>query len=614
MAYKALYRTYRPATFSEVAGQKHIVKTLQNALASHKVAHAYLFTGPRGTGKTSMAKLMAKALNCEAGLGQQCNVCPNCLAINDGTHPDVIEIDAASNNGVDEVRDLIDKVKYAPIKGKYKIYIIDEVHMMTSGAFNALLKTLEEPPAHVVFILATTEPHKVIPTIVSRCQRYDFAKVSDGDIRSRMLDILKLEKIDYESRALDTIITLADGGVRDALSLLDQVIAYSGAFVNEKDILELFGLAGTGEKINLLRQIAQGDTVGLLKTLEQFTRQGVDIKRLVADLLDILKDLLIYLKTSNHDLLTKVTANEADDLLQDLDYELVPIFIDLLLKTQSDFRFVANVRSLVEVIFLKMGRLEKPAEPTVAPVAKPKESTIKPLATVSKEAPAFPIETKVEKPAIEEAKPASSGDEISFEPVNQATIGPESVNHVPKIARAEAPSIEAASQPRTIFDELANPPEPASTIEITPMGDTALETAGEKIHIDDDNVIKIMVGGLKDEKIALLNRWGELRSLPGDPQLGKFIALLSDGTPYVLCKQVLILEYDLQSLVDKVNIKANQTALQNIVKALIKKTVLIYGMTRSECLRLKKKYLELNQIKRLPDRRNLELTVEGYDL
>jgi DNA polymerase III gamma/tau subunit len=204
-----------------------------------------------------------------------------------------------------------------------------------------------------------------------------------------MLDILKLEKIDYESRALDTIITLADGGVRDALSLLDQVIAYSGAFVNEKDILELFGLAGTGEKINLLRQIAQGDTVGLLKTLEQFTRQGVDIKRLVADLLDILKDLLIYLKTSNHDLLTKVTANEADDLLQDLDYELVPIFIDLLLKTQSDFRFVANVRSLVEVIFLKMGRLEKPAEPTVAPVAKPKESTIKPLATVSKEAPAF---------------------------------------------------------------------------------------------------------------------------------------------------------------------------------------------------------------------------------
>ena len=187
MAYKALYRTYRPSTFDEVAGQQHIVKTIKNALSTGKIAHAYLFAGPRGTGKTTMAKLLAKALNCEHGIGCQCNECKNCIAINEGTHPDVLEIDAASNNGVDEIRDLIDKVKYGTILGRYKVYIIDEVHMMTSGAFNALLKTLEEPPEHVIFILATTEPHKILPTILSRCQRYDFSKVSDVDIQERMV-------------------------------------------------------------------------------------------------------------------------------------------------------------------------------------------------------------------------------------------------------------------------------------------------------------------------------------------------------------------------------------------------------------------------------------------
>src|SRR5574344_3106515 len=186
MSYKSLYLTYRPQTFDEVAGQKPIVRTLKNALTSGKIAPAYLFAGPRGTGKTTMARLLAKALNCDEGIGKQCNKCSNCLAINEGTHPDVLEIDAASNNGVDEVRDLIDKVKYSTILGKYKVYIIDEVHMMTTGAFNALLKTLEEPPEHVIFILATTEPHKILPTILSRCQRYDFSKVDSEDIKKRI--------------------------------------------------------------------------------------------------------------------------------------------------------------------------------------------------------------------------------------------------------------------------------------------------------------------------------------------------------------------------------------------------------------------------------------------
>ena len=290
MAYKALYRTYRPSTFEEVAGQQHIVKTIKNALASGKIAHAYLFTGPRGTGKTTMAKLLAKALNCDEGIGCQCNECENCIAINDGTHPDVIEIDAASNNGVEQVRDIIDKVKYGTILGRYKVYIIDEVHMMSAGAFNALLKTLEEPPEHVIFILATTEPHKILPTILSRCQRYDFTKVSDEDIKERMKEVLQREEITYNEAAVDLIISLADGGMRDALSILDQVLAYSGDVLNEEDVLEIFSLESQEEKIELIRSIFNGNVGDVLNRIKNYIDKGSDIKRLTSDLMDIFKN------------------------------------------------------------------------------------------------------------------------------------------------------------------------------------------------------------------------------------------------------------------------------------------------------------------------------------
>ena len=299
MAYKALYRTYRPSTFEEVAGQEHIVKTLQNALATGKLAHAYLFAGPRGTGKTTMAKLLAKALNCDEGIGHQCNECKNCKAIIEGTHPDVLELDAASNNGVDEIRELIDKVKYGTILGRYKVYIIDEVHMLSVGAFNALLKTLEEPPEHVVFILATTEAHAILPTILSRCQRYDFNKLSDKDIKGRLKAVLEKEGVSYNEEAINIIVSLADGGMRDALSILDQVLAYSGNKLEVQDILDIFALESKDEKLALLNSIISKDVSDVLARVNRYVSLGTDIKRLTDDLLLILKDILIYQSSRN---------------------------------------------------------------------------------------------------------------------------------------------------------------------------------------------------------------------------------------------------------------------------------------------------------------------------
>ena len=312
MSYKALYRSYRPQTFGEVAGQEHIVTTLKNAIKENRISHAYLFAGPRGTGKTTVAKLLAKALNC-TGENPPCDQCPNCKAITVGEHPDVIEIDAASNNGVDEVRDLIDKVKYAPINGKYKVYIIDEVHMMSTGAFNALLKTLEEPPAHIVFVLATTEPHKILPTIISRCQRFDFKKVENHDIISRLEYVLKSENKKYELPALESVAKLAEGGMRDALSILEQCLAYNNELTVES-VNMVYGLLSMDNKISFIKQLLSKDIKGVLTSLDNMLSGSIDIKRLTFDLVDVLKDIIIYKNTQDVSILFVLTQQDVDNL------------------------------------------------------------------------------------------------------------------------------------------------------------------------------------------------------------------------------------------------------------------------------------------------------------
>ena len=275
MEYQALYRAFRPQTFEDVVGQKHVTKTLRNAIIRDKESHAYLFSGPRGTGKTSIAKIFAKALNCRFGAeGEPCNECDICMSITEGSANDVIEIDAASNNGVDEIRNIREKVKYAPSEAMYKVYIIDEVHMLTTGAFNALLKTLEEPPGHAIFILATTEPHKIPATIISRCQRFDFKAIELNEIVERLKYVAKSESLEYEADAIEYIARTSEGGMRDALSIMDQVIAYSNNAITLDDAIMITGGIKSEELNEWLKLIDHRDSREAFIKYHQFIEEG----------------------------------------------------------------------------------------------------------------------------------------------------------------------------------------------------------------------------------------------------------------------------------------------------------------------------------------------------
>lgn len=360
MSYRAMYRVWRSQTFADVVGQQHITQTLQNAISQNKTSHAYLFSGPRGTGKTSVAKIFAKAINCEHKNDEMepCNTCDICQSITNGTLDDVLEIDAASNNGVDEIRDIRDKVKYAPTRAAYKIYIIDEVHMLSTGAFNALLKTLEEPPANVLFILATTEPHKLPLTIISRCQRFDFKRITTADIVGRMQFILEAEKINYEAEALHVIGRAAEGGMRDALSLLDQTIAYNPKEVLVENALMITGASSQQLLTEMVEMVTAGDAQGAVAALIKLLNEGKDATRIVEDLLLYYRDVMLYQQAPSHtESFQRVTIDEAFIAVSSrIETTLIYRYVSQLNEAQQQMRFSNHPQIYLEVTLVNMSQ------------------------------------------------------------------------------------------------------------------------------------------------------------------------------------------------------------------------------------------------------------------
>ncbi|MBN1676447.1 MAG: DNA polymerase III subunit gamma/tau [Kiritimatiellae bacterium] len=357
MAYEVLARKWRPQQFDDVVGQQHVTQTLKNAIESKRIAHAYLFVGPRGIGKTSVARIFAKALNCATGLTvTPCDACDSCREIMAGTNLDVLEIDGASNNGVDQVRDLRDNVKYAAARGPYKIYIIDEVHMLTPQAFNALLKTLEEPPPHVKFVFATTEPQKILATILSRCQRFDLRRIPAKQIVERLQQIAKAEDVQADDDALLAIARGADGGLRDATSALDQLISFRGRQIAEEDVLAVFGLVARTTLEELAGAVLAGDIPRLLRILADLDERGKDMQRLVLELLEHFRDVLIVTHMSGDGAIDDWLVGRRETLEAQAgatDTERLLRITDVLIETENRLRYALSKRALLETALIR---------------------------------------------------------------------------------------------------------------------------------------------------------------------------------------------------------------------------------------------------------------------
>ncbi|MDE6475665.1 MAG: DNA polymerase III subunit gamma/tau [Erysipelotrichaceae bacterium] len=535
MAYKALYRMYRPDSFDDVAGQKYIVKTLQNAIQQNKIAHAYLFCGPRGTGKTSMAKIFAKAINCANKDHKPCLECDSCKAIKNNAHPDIIEIDAASNNGVEEVRNLIEKVKYAPIEGKYKVYIIDEVHMMSTGAFNALLKTIEEPPSHVIFILATTEPHKVLPTIISRCQRYDFMKVPPSDIEKRVSKVLEMENIQCDQEVIQIVAQLCDGGMRDALSIMDQCVAYAQDHIKIEHIHAIYGIMTAEEKIKILNTVITKDVFSLLEILHNIKEKGIDVKRLTMDLIEILKESILYSYTKDMRLIKQLTQEEIENLSTGVDMQERFSMIDILINTYDKYKFASNVVSYFEVALLKMmNKQEKNENIDIENLAVNTQNNYQ---NVSRETSSY-TQQPIEKTILNQEKVSYSNESV------------EEVEDIPLLDEEEKEEII----------------------------ETKLEEDGIK-PLDDTFILSLLVGANKTEKIKDIQSFQSISEYISDLDWAKQANNLKSAEILASSDKYLVLVFSNQAEANAINEKETNDECYKFTHVLWKQYKKIFAIS-----------------------------------
>ena len=557
MSYQVLYRTYRPSRFDEVVGQEYIVKILKNTIKNKRIAHAYLFAGPRGTGKTTIAKLFAKAINCEDFNEEACDNCPSCLAFKENNHPDIIELDAASNNSVDDIREIIEQVPYSPIVGKYKVYIIDEVHMLSSSAFNALLKTLEEPPAHVVFILATTDPQKIIPTVLSRCQRYNFSKISNLNMEKKMVEILNKEHLQYEDKALDEVAMLAEGGMRDALSILEQILSYNNDGIFLEDVQRIFGLSTKEEKVELLIKI-HNDLTGSINLLRQMYDSGIDPKRLCVDLLEIIKESLIYSDDQNETLLNKLSKFDCmnildvvsvTDLLSDITY-----LEEALNKARSNQSFL----TYLELAEVKMG-------------SNSSKHAIKNKSAITQTVTRTVVEEpKVEAVVAEEVK--EKPQVVVEEPVVEKTI----TEDIPNGLESDGSNLGLESDAPIETNK-------APVITPEPIMETLVQdiSGGLKSElespVDIEYLAALLLTANKNEKVSDSIIYNRLEMYKLDPDKRKFYELLRNTDLFASGKDVIIVTGP-KLYIDNINASENRNELYRFFMEEFGLDKVIYGV------------------------------------
>ena len=603
MSYKALYRTYRPKSFDDVIGQDHIVSTLKNIIEKNKVSHAYLFAGPRGTGKTSVAHIFANVLNCSDSLDKTliCGKCEQCMQ---KVNMDIIEIDAASNNGVGEIRKLIDTSKYATSTSKYKIYIIDEVHMLSKGAFNALLKTLEEPPEHVIFILATTEAHKIPITILSRTQRFNFRRISNDSIKSRLKTVLDKENISIDEESIDLIARLSAGGMRDALSIADQVSAFTSGNITQDSISKVFGIVSTENIIKLLNLMSENRIKEMLVLTNKFITDGSDVSKLIETILNVAKDFVIFKKTKDASLMSSLNVEKVNSIKISVSfaYKTLDIFGPLLM----ELKYAEAPTQAFELALLKLiGDIK--VEPIINEVQQQEPQVInvvpKPI-----EVPVEKLqepEQVIEKPQVilDEQTDIFQTQEINIEEDNltsEIQIENEEMDLESQIIEEEILNTQEIN-----VQELENKIDATDEINILKMFEISEEPEVKQPEIKDvsfsvDEILNLLVQPNKEVSGMLKSKWANLGSFSHQAKFGTYVTLLENTKIITAAETFMLIAADSDNSAREINSLREDVEFVEFIREVCGDYYLLFAITKPEFEKVKEAWQQAATLKTLP--------------